>query len=190
MIRQENLLGIFLIFASIAGNVRAETDHPIEKKAAKKIEISFGNTKLFSARPAQSFTGELSNYIPTRAALFLIESLVRERWSVVAALNIPFSGDMKIEDGELISKIPSPIFCLGGRWSPFKYTMNTRAVVEGQIASLLGRSIGNQNGDIFFPTIGTRIHISKPNGFGMYIGTLFSFRRESLSLIYGVGNRF
>ena len=34
------------------------------------------------------------------------------------------------------------------------------------------------------------IHISKPNGFGMYIGTLFSFRRESLSLIYGVGNRF
>jgi len=97
---------------------------------------------------------------------------------------------MKIEDGELISKIPSPIFCLGGRWSPFKYTMNTRAVVEGQIASLLGRSIGNQNGDIFFPTIGTRIHISKPNGFGMYIGTLFSFRRESLSLIYGVGNRF
>ena len=68
--------------------------------------------------------------------------------------------------------------------------MDSRTVVEGQVAGLLGSSIGNQNGDIFFPTIRPRIHISKPSGFGMYMGALFSFRRDSLSLIYGIENRF
>jgi len=190
MSRKKKIISLFLTWAILSGNLQAETDNLTGKEPEKKIEISFGNTKLFSIRPKNAISEGLGDYIPTRAALFLAESLVTKQWSLVGALNIPFSGEMEIVNGELISKIPSPIFCLGGRWSPLNYTMESRTVVEGQVAGLLGRSIGNQNGDIFFPTIGTRIHISKPSGFGMYMGALFSFRRDSISLIYGVGNRF
>ena len=210
---QKNLIGIGLLWAGLIGTVQAEDDwkiskreekqllenkpeltpkknSPTDEETAKRLEISFGNSQLFSAGRKQALSGELSGYIPTRAALFLLEGLVGKRWSMVAALNIPFSGEVEIEDGELISRMPSPIFCLGSRWSPWQYTLNTRAVIEGQVATLIGRSIGNPKGDIFFPTVGTRMHISRPNGFGMYMGVLFSFRRESLALIYGVGNRF
>ena len=210
---KRRLTGISLFWICLAGTVQAESDLKTSKQAgkqsleikpkrppdkkrltdeepAKRVEISFGNSQLFATGLRQALSGGLDSYIPTRAALFLLEGLVHKQLSIVTALNMPFNGEVQIVDGELISRMPSPIFCIGGRWSPVQYKLDTRAVVEGQVAALLGRSIGNPSGDIFFPTIGTRMHISRADGFGMYMGLLFSFRRESLALIYGVGNRF
>ena len=51
---------------------------------------------------------------------------------------------------------------------PLVVRLDTRAVVEGQIAAMLGRTLGSSKGDIFFPLIGGRPHVSRPDGFGMY----------------------
>ncbi len=156
----------------------------------KKIEVSFGNSELFSGGLDEVIAGDLGSYVPARSALFLLERLFNERWSAVVAINMPLTAQPILVDGVLTQHSIAPSYLMGARWSPFVYEIETRAVFELQLATLLGRTFGSEEGDIFFPLVGVRTHISRPDGFAMYLGVMSSLRRETLALIYGVGNRF
>ena len=153
------------------------------------VEVSFGNSQLFAGSIDEVVSGELGSYVPARSSLFILE-LLQSKWSWIFAMNIPWSGQPVLIDGNLIEKQIAPSMSLGLRWSPLRISLPTQTIVEGQVAALLGRSVGSSKGDIFFPLLGGRVHISRPNGFAMYIGTMFTLRRETLALIYGVGNKF
>lgn len=189
-------LGLSIALPSLAESLPSETaEQTIESSAPNGndeiplIEVSFGNSQLFSGSLNEAVTGELGSYVPARSSLFLIE-ILRVRWSGICAINIPLSGQPTLSDGVLTEMPIAPSMSLGFRWSAVVVPLGKRAVVEAQVAAMAGRSVGSTQGDIFFPLFGGRLHVSRPNGFTMYLGSMFTLKRETLALIYGVGNKF
>lgn len=69
-------------------------------------------------------------------------------------MNIPWSGQPVIVDGNLIEQQIAPSVSLGFHWSPLVFSLPTQTIVEGQVAALLGRSVGSSKGDISYPLLG------------------------------------
>ena len=185
------ILAIVMAYLLGIRNAHAEpkTETNPDSATAYKIEISFGNAHLFSGSLNDAIDGNLASYLPAQSSLFLLEWL-HNQWSVVLAGNLPWMGQPVLVDGELVTIEFSPSVFAGLRGSPVAYHLESRAIVELQLTALVGRTIASSQGDIFFPLLGTRLHVSRPDGFAMYFGTMFSLERESTSLVYGVGNRF
>lgn len=180
-----------MLFFLCAHSALAEMNDGVhlQSKTPHQIEVSFGNSQLFAGSFGEVLSGNLASYLPARSSLFLFE-ILQPRWSVVLAGNLPWTGQPTIVDGEIVVIPFAPSVLMGLRGSPIVFHLNTMANVELQLTALLGRSIGSTQGDITFPLLGTRLHVSRPDGFSMYAGVMGALQRESLALVYGVGNRF
>jgi hypothetical protein len=95
-----------------------------------------------------------------------------------------------IQDGVILEERVAPSTGLGGRFSLLQFDFRPRAILDLQATILVGRTIGSTQGDIFFPLLGGRVHVSRPTGFGMYLGLTWAFQKETLALFYGVSHRF
>ena len=167
----------------------AEDNSEVQSNTPHRLEVSFGNSQLFAGSLDEALNGDLVSYLPAQSSLFLFEVL-QPRWSVILAGNLPWTGQPTIVDGEIVIIPFAPSVFLGLRGSPIVFQLDTLANIELQFTASLGRTIGSTQGDITFPLLGTRLHVSRPDGFSMYLGTMGTLQRESLALIYGVGNRF
>ncbi|MEE2755404.1 MAG: hypothetical protein VYA30_02030 [Myxococcota bacterium] len=155
------------------------------------LEISFGQSQLFIEPThrdlAQNNTVER---LPTTSALFLAEWLFSEKLSLMGAFTLPLTTQQILIDGELYHEKAAPTASVGLRWSAVGFEVRKGTRIEIQLAGLVGTSIGSQLGDIVFPTLGSRVVLLRVDGFGLYAGSTWSFRRDTLALIYGIGHRF
>jgi len=183
------LLGCIVLIALIP--VIGLADESAPELSNHSVELSFGNSKLFTGSSNFENTDDSElNQLPTSSALFLGEWLMGESWSALLVFNLPLTPHRAILDGKIVEKQSAPTLSMGIRWSPWSWLIAHRARLETQLAAILGTPIGPSSYPIIFPTLGGRLHLSRPDGFSMYIGATWSLRRETAALVYGVGHRF
>ena len=155
------------------------------------LEISFGQSQLFiEPTQRQLESNSTVERLPTTSALFLAEWLFSEQMSLMGAFTLPLNTQQILIDGELYHEKAAPTASLGLRWSMLTLDVRKDTRFELQLAGLVGTSIGSQLGDLIFPTLGSRLVLLRLDGFGLYVGSTWSFRRDTFALIYGIGHRF
>ena len=156
------------------------------------VELSFGHSQLFNeSKYAAVQQVGVGGIVPTTSVLFIAEWLVAPRWGSLAVFNLPLTTQQTVNDaGDVFQERVAPSVALGGRYSILHFDLKPRALVELQGTILVGRTIGSIEGDFFFPMVGGRIHIARPSGFAMYLGSTWAFHKDTLALFYGAAHRF
>ena len=182
-------LGLLLSTTVAHGHQTGDSTGSTPSKAV--LDISFGQSQLF-IKPTQRELAQDKDVqrLPTTSALFLAEWLFTDRWSLMSAFTLPLATQQILVDGDLYHEKAAPTASLGLRWAPWAVDILEDTRLETHLAGLMGTSIGSQLGDIIFPTLGGRIVLTRIDGFNLYAGSTWSFRRDTLALIYGIGNRF
>ena len=180
-----------LVFLSVCAQSSWAMAHDEEVQVAEDplFELSFGTTQSF-VRPDRALD-EGTVLMPTTSATFLGEVFMWPTFRLAALYNIPLSTDRVYVEDELQESITYPSFGLGVSWSPVLYTFRRRSRIEVQMAAFAGATLNLDNPRVF-PLLASRVHLMQnaSTGVGVYVGTAFAFRVETLSLIYGVGYRF
>ena len=165
----------------------------VEKSTpAPVVELSFGHSQLFNDSKSASITQVgVGGVVPTSSVLFIAEWLLAPRWGVLGVFNLPLTTQQTVNDeGGVFLERVAPSVALGGRYSILRFDVRPRAMVELQATILAARTIGSVEGDFFFPLVGGRIHIARPSGFAMYLGSSWAFHKDTLALFYGAAHRF
>jgi hypothetical protein len=157
------------------------------------LEVTFGSAQLFEDQAFTSAGGLVQEQvIPVTSALLMVEWLLRERLSVLSLFNLPLTTQKKLVDGQVQEEFVAPSIALGARFSALRLQVFAASHLELQLAALAGITIGSTSasGDTVFPLAAGRIHFSNQNGFALYLGTAFAFRKDTLAVLYGIGHRF
>ena len=148
-----------------------------------KFELTFGNSKLF-------FTDKKGDTsLPVSSALFLFEYFLTPTWHLITCMNLPLSNVRTFQgDGTVKEEYAPASILLGVGATLAAWDFRKTSRVEIQIGALAGRVLSSDGR--YFPLSVARVHILKDQGFGLYVGTAFAFRVDTLALIYGAGHRF
>jgi len=161
----------------------------LESAQAPLFELSLGTAQSF-VQPDRALDEE-TLLMPTTSAMFLGEVFLWPNLRLALLFNLPLSGD-RIYVGDNIDQTPTyPSLGMGLSWTPYAFTFRERSLFELQLAAVGGVTLDFDNPRVF-PLLASRIHLMQNSdmGVGVYIGSAFAFRVDTLALIYGVGYRF
>ena len=168
----------------------ALADEPPEPTAvAGRLEFSFGSSLLIreQALAGQDFT----RIVPVPSVLMLGEFLVTPRVSVASFLNVPTGTAKEFrDDGSVIEHHAAAAVAAGVALSPNPLPISEQAWFKPQIAAFGGRALRSTNGTTWFPLAAVKLNVVTDDGFTMYGGASFAFKRNTAAIIYGVGHRF
>ena len=153
------------------------------------LEFSFGQSHLFIP-PDVAPQGVPVVTLPTSASLLLGELLLSQRFAVATIFNIPNGPQKTVVDGKTIDEKIAMAVAAGVRVSPVGFDLRKDAHLELQLAAFVGQTFGGTAQSITFPMLAGRLHLSRPDGFAMYLGASWTFRKDTLALFYGGGHRF
>jgi hypothetical protein len=104
-------------------------------------------------------------------------------------LNLPLgSARTVLVDGTIKDEYAPASTLLGLVGTVARWDIRRNSRLEIQLGALAGRVLVSDGR--YFPLTVARVHILQNQGFGLYIGTAFAFRVDTLALIYGAGHRF
>jgi hypothetical protein len=160
-------------------------------RRTKHFEFSFGSAELFSNQSVTDPAGIVrQRVIPITALNVMGEYLFHPRLAVMTQFLLPLEPESTLTDGELTLAYVPPALSGGLRATAFYVEAIENAILEGQFLALAGSTIGDLDGDAFYPTLGWRLHMRDLRGFTLYLGGSFAFRQNTTGLLYGVGHRF
>lgn len=168
-----------------------------EEKAAlalRRLEVSFGSSLLFveQAFIKQGFPNQLEErVVPVTSRLLLVEWMWTDRWSSAGMLNVPTTTVRQIDqNGDLFERHSAAAAGLGVAFTPVNVDILTDATFRPQLALMGGRTLNDQDKNVFFPLTVARLMLVSPSGTSLYGGIAYAFQEETLALIYGLGHRF
>lgn len=179
------VLGMTPAFATDEASAEAEEAPAAEPRRVPRFEISLGDSTLF--KPAAAFE-DVGSVIPTSSFLFMGEYFFTYAWRAIAVVNLPISTEQVLVNGDLVLTKASPTFALGVNFSPWGVDFAEVRRFEIHIAAMGGMQI-NANPD-FFPLLAARLYLLHGEDIGLYVGSAFAFRLDTLALIWGLGYRF
>lgn len=152
------------------------------------FELSFGSSQLFVAERVETLARDLPFIIPTSAALFVFDWFLTDWLRATGIFNLPLGPEVVVnDDGTQTLSISPPSGSIGLTVVPIEWQFKGERSLELQLALLGGLTGGTWNP---FPLAAARLYLVHGEGVGIYIGTAFAFRLDTLGLIYGVGYRF
>jgi hypothetical protein len=170
-----------------AGRQAAATAHADQHV----LEVTFGSAQLFNRQSVVTKSGRVEEQvIPVSSALLMVEWLFHRRLSLLSLFNLPLDTQKTVIDDQVREEFVAPSLSLGVRVSALSVEVFAASRLELQLAALAGVTIGSSSGDAVFPLAATRLHFANQQGFALYIGGAFAFRRDTVALLYGIGHRF
>jgi hypothetical protein len=163
-----------------------------EPFAKQTLEVTFGSGQLFNRQSIVTKSGRVEEQvIPVSSALLMVEWLFHDRVSALSLFNLPLNTQKTVSsDGTARDEFVAPSLSLGMRWSPLRFDVFAASRLELQLAGLAGVTFGSSAGDLVFPLAAGRLHFSNREGFALYLGGAFAFRRDTVAIVYGIGHRF
>jgi hypothetical protein len=182
---------------ALAANPNPTPPAPTCNCASKKlpdphvVEITFGSSQLFAHQSILGKGGEVKEHvIPVTSALMMAEWLMHPRLSLLSIFNLPLVTQKIIVDGAISEQYVAPSVAAGLRFSVLRMDIFRASQLDLQVAGLGGITIGSQNGDVLFPLVAGRIHLSNRDGFALYFGSAYAFQKDTVAVLYGIGYRF
>lgn len=159
--------------------------------AEQTLEVTFGSGQLFNRQSIVTKSGRVEEQIiPVSSALLMVEWLFHDRLSLAGLFNLPLNTQKTVSNGMARDEFVAPSVSLGLRWSALRFDVFAASRLELQLAALGGVTIGSSAGDLVFPLAAGRLHFSNREGFALYLGGAFAFRRDTVAIVYGIGHRF
>ncbi len=177
---------VLLLVTGSAATALGETSTEAPSEAPSEtpvFEVTFGTTVLF-----QPSAGDVSN-IPVSSALLIYEHFLTPSLHLVGGLNLPMSSQSTVlPDGRTKESYAPASALLGLNFTAYEWRFRKSAQLELQVGALAGRVLAAEGR--YYPLLVGRVHVLKDQGFGLYVGTAYAFRVETMALVYGAGHRF